>query len=307
MFTYDDTEGGGLTTAKSFSIVYQSKTYRFTVNVSRNSYINPTAQNISLTGTEFYDQGVADGTAVADLDDYPSLVISGVTYSATNIGTFYDSSTGRWISFGKGAGEFHNTTPFSSALTSVTLNQMDERRQDGKVYVSEDGSTWVLLSNANFSENSYYYFKVAYETASSVSGKGGYSNFKVDFSLTGAESPVNVANFIMYEDSLNQCETKFEEASLRFGKMDASGRALFMTSSDYVISTARERLLAWARHEGKTIDFVNNDYVVSQSKIVLPILMGDKTIQNSTLIMVITLVSLTALGGYFFVRKRKEQ
>ena len=304
MFTYDDARTG----SKSIAVSWEGVTTSVTLSVTRIAYVPISGETQSLTGSEFYTAGVTNGTGSNELQDFPNLVIGDIHYSADNVGIYTDTSTSKkYISFGKGIGELHNTTPFNKPLTSVTLQQMSGRRTDGVVYVSTDGTNWVSESSANFSSTNYYYLKIAYESASSASGAAGYSNFTIDYSLHGVETPTNVANYIMYEDTNNQCTSKFENAIIYFESLGAEGRTTFMTSNDYVISTARERFLAWAKHEGKTINYVNNDYVVSQSKGVLPILLNSKASQNAALITVITLVSFTALGGYFFLRKRKEQ
>ena len=69
----------------------------------------------------------------------------------------------------------------------------------------------------------------------------------------------------MYEDTINQCTTKFDVAVSYFNNMSSSERTTFMTSNDYVISCARERLEAWAANQGKQIVYSNGDYLVQNA------------------------------------------
>ena len=192
----------------------------------------------------------------------------------------------------------------TTAITNITLSHRSGSRTDEKLYVSEDGSNWVLKSAADFTNKNYTYFKVEFDA-----GDGStYSNFsKINLSLRGLETPQTLANYVMFEDTNQQCTTKFDVAAGYFKNMNADDRATFMTDNSYVIATARERLLAWAAHEGKTIDYVNNDYVVAPSRGLSP-MFGSGVITTGTIIAIVaTLVSFTAVGAYLVIRKRKEQ
>lgn len=77
------------------------------------------------------------------------------------------------------------------------------------------------------------------------------------------KSASNVANYIMYEDNANQCTSKLDLAISYLNELSSDEKNTFSISTDYVISTARNRLEAWARHEGKTLSFVDNAFVAS--------------------------------------------
>ena len=109
----------------------------------------------------------------------------------------------------------------------------------------------------------------------------------------------------MYEDTDNQCSTKFTTAKGYFEGLTSAERNTFMTSSDYVISTARDRLEAWARHQGKTIDYIDGDYLISNISRIPAIL--NNSINNTTIIVAVTVgIAAIAIGGYFLLRKKKE-
>lgn len=87
--------------------------------------------------------------------------------------------------------------------------------------------------------------------------------------------------------------------------MSSSEKSLFYSSDDYVVSTARNRLEAWARHEGKTITYKDGDYVVS-SRAISPFNDIIKNDSSIAIVIIISLIGITAIGGYFFLRHKKE-
>ena len=115
----------------------------------------------------------------------------------------------------------------------------------------------------------------------------------------------NLANYIMYEDTNNQCDTKTDIAIGYFEGLSAEERTTFMTSNGYVIFTARERLNAWLRNQGKIISNSNNDYVVQVNKAVLSTIINSN---NMTTVIAVILSSfgVMSIGGYFLFRKNKE-
>ena len=79
-----------------------------------------------------------------------------------------------------------------------------------------------------------------------------------------------------------------------------------MTSDDYVIATARERLEAWATNQGKSIIHINGDYSVSGS--IRTDLLTYSSDNQSTLIVVSIAcgISITLLGAFILKKKRRE-
>ena len=123
----------------------------------------------------------------------------------------------------------------------------------------------------------------------------------------GADSAVNVANYIMYEDTNNQCSTKTTTAIGYFNNLSSAERSTFMTSNDYVISTARERFNAWLANQGKSISQSNNDYVVnSNHKIVLNNIDSDNA-STAFIVVLVSVVSLATIVGFILIRRKKEK
>lgn len=117
------------------------------------------------------------------------------------------------------------------------------------------------------------------------------------------KSASNVANYIMYEDNANQCTSKLDLAISYLNELSSDEKNTFSTSTDYVISTARNRLEAWARHEGKTFSFVDNAFVASG-------LRNQPSFNKNNEAIVITILGLaSALAvatGIVLLKRKKE-
>lgn len=300
-FTYADASSGGTATNKTFtnSVTYSSFTCSLTVSVSRTAYVTPTGNTISLTSSQVFN-GIGGGNSNLKSG---TLNYGGVTYQ------YYKSyyySGGSALSFGNASaqsGYLKNNTQFESGISNVTVTSSGRAVN---IRYSTDGSTWVLKANADVSTNNYKYLKV-----DCIGNTGSnYSNITaISVELKPIETAVNVANYVMYEDTANQCVNKFDIASGYFGNMSSSERVTFMTSSDYVIATARERFEAWARYHGKTISYENSDYIIKNGSPV-SILLGNEMTNNSQILLIVivsSLLGVSLIGGYILLRKRKEQ
>ena len=169
------------------------------------------------------------------------------------------------------------------------------------IAISKDNQTWVAYSSNEVAKGGYRYFKVAYTSTSSL-----YSNItSINYTLSGQDTASNVANYVMYEDTTNQCITKFDLAIDKLNTMSSADKEVFWTSADYAISTARERLLAWARHEGKTLTYSDGAYRIIGSGNI-PSLLDVNQSSPSILIVVIAMLGLASFGGYLFLRIKKE-
>lgn len=137
----------------------------------------------------------------------------------------------------------------SSDISVVTDTDLDVNDfffdNEGYMFTYEDAQSGGALTNKIFADS------ISYESFScSLVVQVQRKNH-----VSGPESPENVANYIMYEDTNNQCVTKLDIAMGYLNILSSSQRQEFATSDDYVISTARERLEAWAANRGKTINY----------------------------------------------------
>ena len=128
----------------------------------------------------------------------------------------------------------------------------------------------------------------------------------ITFTYGAEDTATNVANYIMYEDTNNQCVSKFPTAKGYFDDLSASERQSFMVSDDYVISSARTRFQEWARHLGKTIVYQNGDYVVSNSINISPVINTFIRKNSVIIVIVVSALSVISIGGYFLFRKKKD-
>lgn len=293
-FLYSDTNSGGSTKTKTFAnaVTYQSFKASVTVNVGRKAYETPTGNTLVHTGSEFETAGIASSYTANQ-----TATVDGITFKVD--GYIYKSKLSLSESQTSAPGKVINTTPYPAGITDVTVTGASP-----DIQLSIDGSTWVDLSNATPSTVDYCFLKVFYKTTTQTN----YVNISaINVTVKGAETAKNVSNYIMFEDTNNQCTSKFSVASGYFNSLSVSERETFMTSSDYVISFARERFEAWARHLGKTISYENGDYVITNERIISPI--NSVTSDNPAMIIVIISVVMggIAIGGYFFIHKKKYQ
>ena len=303
-FTYADAPSGGSNGSKQFSITYAGQTYNFSVTVNRVAYETISGSTTNISSSQFNSSNLSKDSGTASPT---SVTIGGVAFTVTtNAYAYYVSST-YYLSFGKTAGSIQNTNAFATELTSISIAQKSGARQDGVLYISKDGSNWVSYSSTELAKGGYKYFKFAYESTSTASGGSAYSNIQtINFTLAGQDNASNVANYIMIADTENQCTSKLNSAVEKLNTMSNSDKNTFWTSNDYVIATARERLLAWAAHEDKTLSYTSNTFVLSSQTVNM---MNGITTNNGAVIAVaLALTGISALSlAYFFIRKKKEQ
>ena len=93
-------------------------------------------------------------------------------------------------------------------------------------------------------------------------------------------------------------------------KLSKEEKITFMTDEDnYVISSARERLIAWAAHEGKEITIDGDGvYSISQAKRSNPIFNGQLNVEDNTvtILLIVFTLGTSALSVFYLVKKKKE-
>lgn len=292
-FTYSDAVSGGASTSKTFtnSISYESLSCSLTVQVQRKAYSAPTSSSLEHTGSEFKTGGIGTSYATGQ-----TATVDGVTFAVDG---YVYNSTYLSLSSSKSSapGKVQNTTPYPGGITAVTVTGASP-----DIQLSTDGNTWVDLSSATTSTVNYYYLKIFYKTTSQSS----YVNItQIDVSFKGEETATNVANFIMYEDTNNQCVSKLTTAIIYINNCSSSELTTFQTSTDLVISTARERLEAWARNQGKSIDYSSAGAVALKSINNRLFTSIDKSIDN-ILIVIICSISVTSLFALYAIIKKKK-
>ena len=292
-FTYEDAASGGGLTNKVFanSVTYSDLSCSLTVQVQREAHSVPTA-SIQHTGAEFKDAGI--GTSY--LEDQ-EVTVDGITF---NVDGYVYNNTRLSLSSSKtmATGSVINTTPYPSGITNITINGATP-----DIQLSVNGTSgWVDLDDALVDETNYLYFKIFYKNTTVTS----FVNINsITVAYKGTETANSTANYIMYEDTMGQCEDgKFENAKVYFQNMSKEDRQTFMTSDDYVISSARARFVAWATHLGQTIEYVDGDYIVktnmdSYRNIV------DSNDDTAIIVIVIALFTISLFGTLLLIKKKK--
>lgn len=292
-FTYSDAASGGASTNKIFinSISYEALSCSLTVNVQRKAYAAAATSSLTHTGSEFSAAGIGSSYATGQ-----TATVDGITFTVD--GYIYSSKLSLSNSKTSATGKVQNTTPYSRGITNVSVSGASP-----DVQLSTDGTNWVDLSSATTSSVNYYYLKLFYKATAQTN----YVNItQFEVTIKGSESASNVANYIMYEDTNNQCVSKLSTATSYLNNCSSAELSTFRTSTDYVISTARTRFEAWARNQGKTVDYSSVGNVTLKS-VRIPLLESiSKTTSNTFIIVLSSIGVLTLLGTYILIKKRKE-
>ncbi len=287
-FTYSDASSGGALTNKVFPISYSDLNTNLTVQVQRKAYGTPEGEDsYSVTYTDLptsYQTSTTERTAA-----------SGVKFIAYNLANYSSK-----MQFKASGGYFQTTQEMS--LKTLTINNRETNALT--VYGSTNGtsfSTSITGTNDVYDLTGYSYVKVM------KNGSGAAYCASLTIEVAALETAENVSNYIMYEDTNNQCGTKLDAAILCINNLSSTELNTFTTSTDYVISTARERLNAWARNQGKTIDYSEVGNVVAQS-IRIPLLdsIGETT-SNAFIVVLSSIGAITVISAYLFIKKRKEK
>jgi len=294
-FTYSDAASGGALTNKTFnnSISYNALTCSLVVQVQRKAYATPTGgSTLEHTGAEFKTAGIASGTSSAYKENQTATV-DGVTFNVS--GYVYNNT---YLSFSssssKAPGSVVSTTPYPSGITNVTINGASP-----DIQLSTDGDTWVDLASATTSTTNYYYLKVYFKNTS----QSGYINISsISVTLKASETAENVSNYIMYEDTNNQCVSKLSIAMSYFGNLTSSGKSTFASSDDYVIKSARARLEAWAANQGKTINYSTGE--LTNKAGVVQYGVGQEN-SSTTIIIIVSAMSVVSLSVLLIIKKKR--
>ena len=269
-FTYEDSLPDGSVKTKQFSVTVGGVPYSFDASVKRASYAAPVQDQItrSLTGAtdqnyKTWSEKTLDSGAVyagnnagqysaiqlRSSNNNSGIVMTGASASsptAVTVAWNSNTSNGRTINiYGKNEPYTAATDLYSSGTQGTQLGSIAK------------GSTTLTVSG-------YRYIGIR-----SSSGALYLDSITIDFSKKDAE---NIANFIMFSDTNDQCETKFGQAKTIFESLSKAERIRFMENEAYTLTKARERLLRWAAHEGSSIQKSDEDYVIaiSRSALTLP-------------------------------------
>ena len=287
-FTYADASSGGALTNKVFTnaITGAEKTCSLTVQVQRAEHSATSTEDCSVSYTDLpttYQTSTTERTAA-----------SGIKFIAYNLANYSSK-----MQFKASGGYFQTTQALD--LQTLTINNRETNALT--VYASNNANSFsqtITGANDVYDVSGYSYVKVM------KNGSGAAYCASITLTIGHSDTAINFANYVMYEDTTNQCKTKLSTAITYFGDLSKAERVSFMEDDTYVLNTARERFVAWLSHEGKTVTKVNDDYVINASQNALnPII--NVTNNYSLIVTLITLfVGASLVGGYFFLKRKKQ-
>ena len=285
-FIYSDAASGGALTNKTFtnSITYNALSCSLTVQVQRKARTDSSSAVKSVSYTDLpttYQTSTTERTAV-----------SGVKFIAYNCANYSSK-----MQFKASGGYFQTTQAMN--LVSLAINNRESNALT--VYGSTNGTSFsqsITGSNDVYNLSGYSYFKVI------KNGSGAAYCSSLSISVAGSDSAVNLSNYIMYEDTNNQCVSKLPTAMGYLKNLSSTEKSTFETSDDYLISTARERLEAWALNQGKEINYSSGELTSKSNTINF-----GENYENSALLPVIfvVVISLSSLTICILIKKRRIQ
>ena len=303
-FTYEDSLPNGALKSKSFSVTVGGEPYSFDVSVKRASYVAPVQDQITRSLTGATDQNYKTWSG--------KTLDSGAVYAGNNAGQY---SAIQLRSSNNNSG-IVMTGASASSPTAVTVawNSNTSNGRTINIYGKNEPYTAAtdlyssgtqgtqLGSIAKGTSISLAVSGYRYIGIRSSSGALYLDSITIDFSKKDAE---NIANFIMFSDTGNQCATKFGQAKTIFESLSKAERVRLMENGAYTLTKARERLLYWAAHEKASITKVGDDYVISVSSLAL---MVPSALDQGTSIALIALgITAAAITGVAFVRRKKTR
>ena len=312
-FTYNDAASGGEETEKDFDIEYEGLETTLSVLVKREEHVYTTdTLNRDLLGidsTSYVNWTTSDVTTAEYAGNSSTKYTPTGKDEVLSIQIKNDSTKGSGVVATKSAGlvdrvsiVWHSNNYSGRTLNIYGKNTAYEGTSDLYTSSSTQGTllgTIVCGTSDSLTINGDY----EYIGILSASGTAYLSEIKI-FYHSNAE---NVANFIMFEDTTNQCVTKTDDAIDFFEELNATERERFMEENNYVLSTARERFNAWLRNQGKEVVFSGGEYVVESNVLLTDILTFTST--NHTTIIIISSIACAALAvtAYIVFKKKKEE
>ncbi len=298
-FQYEDSNGGGFQKGNTLHVSYNELSTTFDAFVVRRNYTNPTNRTITFSAdNDDFDD--ITGTGNSSASTY-RLYDNDVTFVTTDSYNYYDNLSFKttYVSSNTYHSDsvFYNETRLPTPIVSVSYQLTGSKQVniDATISYSKDGINWSTTNDGDC-----YYFKLWYD--GNFSGYITFSSISIE--LSDEENPTNVADYIMYNDTEGQCLSRIDPAISKLNDMTNARKSEFWTSNDYVISTARERLQAWARSQGTTLTFTNNEFAASNQSI--NVLFEQKDNSTPLVIVVVSSLSILAISLFAFKYKKKE-
>ncbi len=306
--TYADAPSGGTNANKSLTVSFAKTGYKFLTD-DVDVVVNRNAPGANATETLDYSNCFSQMIAAG----YQTVVAEGETVTTNGVDYFiynaYKRESNSQISLSyetsnqsrTTSGYVQNIDPLSKPISKVTVSSsitMD-------VEYSVDGSNFVTSKESNVD---YHYFKVSRKSNFTTSQYANITSITIEYDAP--ESSINnLTNYVMFEDTPGQCNSKTGIAIEIFDGLSYSDKGAFLyTSEDYCVLQARERFNNWLKAKGKTVVYENNDYVIKSNRYfgIFDIANKEEITTLSTVIIVGAIL-ITAVGSFIIIKKRKAR
>lgn len=309
-FTYEDAPSGGEIQNKEFNISYNELSTTLSIPVQRMPYevIDDIHYELNATSGSFDGVAGTEGTPAESnslvLDeDYNLVATQSYKFTSNQINylsfktSYRDTLEGKSY-FGSDS-IIYNETAFFTPIKEVSYALASSPTTNPIIEYSHDTSSWSTINDGYC-----YYFKIRCEGLFR-----GYINFsEISITLYGEETPANLINYIMFEDTVNQCLEKFDLAVFYFNLLDTTNRTLFMTNNSYQYLAARTRLLSWAEANQKTIQYINGDYIVTNNSYRgLPAVQAAYESSSKYLLILVGISAATGVGIFVAKHRKNEE
>ena len=308
-FTYDDADSGGALTDRGFTINYQTLSGTLTAKVQRKAHVVP-SEVTDLLNRDFTDVTGTTYTAWEKSAPNSAAIYSGNTAGSNESIQMRSNNETSGIVTKASAGKALEVTVVWNENTqngrSIDIyGKNSTYNSPADLYVSAKQGT--KLGSIKYGTSTKLTISGSYDYIGIRSASGALYLTSISITYNAVDSANNLSNYIMFEDTQNQCETKTSVATTYFEGLSVAERNTFMTSTDYVISTARERFNAWLKHEGKSIVSSNGDYEISKVVDVYSITeIIDDNNTSMILIIVMAATSMSLLVLVLLKRKRRR-
>ena len=239
---------------------------------------------------------INDGLTEVDAD-VMSNDVSLLTLLPASNGKFYiyDISNDKYLIGNDSKADLTNSTNLAGASEwTITIS-------DGTLSILH--STRVIKYNYNQGNDRFGCYNTDFGVAPILYKVSG-STLKTRLS-TFCSDTMKMESYIG-DESYNQtrCDANYSEAKTAFNNLTEAERLLFVTQSEYADAYARLVKWAAANHETIGTDNSGNTNVLKASQYGFVVSNDAKSI---TSVIIVSVISLSAVAGFFLLRKRKEQ
>ena len=301
-FTYADASSGGASTNKTFSnsITNGNLKCGLSVNVARKAYITPsspvsdviTASDLTATSTSYSNfSNVAKSSSARYAGQSAKNSAGAIQMRSTSPSGLVSTASGGTIS--------SVTITVNSGTNTISVyGKNTAYSSSSDLYTTSTQGTLVGTTSSTGTIN----FATGYAYVGIRSSSGAIYLTNITITYGSGETAKNVANYIMYADTNGQCTSKLTTAVGYIYNMSSSEKTLFQNSDDYVISTARTRINAWAANQGKVINY-SSGTLSNASNVVSFATSGNNN--AITLVIIISMVGTSSIGICLYIRKKR--